>query len=579
MEIKVIKANPKYADGKTEINDRLRVAAYCRVSTDSEDQEKSYKSMVQYYDEMIDKNPQWHKVGIYADKGFTGTKASNRTEFQRMINDCLAGEIDLILTKSLSRFARNTLDALKYVRLLKENNIGIIFEAENINTLKDGEFLMTILSSVAQQEVENTSANVKKGLKMKMQRGVMVGFSRCEGYRYDKNTKEIYIIEEEAEIVRYIFDRYVGGAGSAMIARELNEKGLKTWKGKNFSDCTVLEIIKNEKYIGDVKMGKTFTTDPISKRRIENKGEEDMYYITNHHPPIVTREQYEKAQVLRKRRNAWNANVRPDTREKYSRKYDFSCIMYCGFCGKLLSRRAWYSGKEHQRMWIWQCTNYIENGKSACPDSKGIHDDVIKAAFVESYNMLQKDNKSVFPEVLKRIETAIKNNSCEKTLENLRREEEEVKRKRKFLLEKYTDGIITDDVYKESDASYTKELKRIQKKIRDVRPQASEEKQLRERIKEIEMSISKGSILEEFDRQVFESLVEKVIIGGYKDDGVKDPYKITFIYKSGPSDTIDDSKKWFKNYIKQKNHSVSKNNLDKNCSESDNDTCGDGRVD
>ena len=274
MEVEVIKANNPFAENlKARKIERMRVAAYCRVSTDDEDQIKSYNSMIQYYTDLIQSNKQWIFAGVYADKAITGTKVDKRESFQRLIQDCLTGKIDMVIAKSLPRFARNTLDTLKYVRMLKERNIAVYFEVEKINTLKDGEFLMTILSSVAQQEVENTSAYVKKGLKMKMKRGELVGFQGCLGYDYDVNTKTLSINEEGAEIVRYIFSRYVAGAGSTMIARELNEQGMMTVRGNRWTTSSVMGIINNEKYKGDILLGKTFTVDPLSKRRLENLGE------------------------------------------------------------------------------------------------------------------------------------------------------------------------------------------------------------------------------------------------------------------------------------------------------------------
>ena len=196
---------------------------------------------------MIKSNKQWVFAGVFADKAITGTKTDKREEFQLLIQECLSGNIDLVIAKSIPRFARNTLDTLKYVRMLRERNIAVYFEVEKINTLKDGEFLLTILSSVAQQEVENTSAYVKKGLKMKMKRGELVGFQGCLGYDYDVVTKSLSINEEGAETVRYIFDRYVAGAGSTMIARELNEQGIPTIKGNPWTSSSVMGIINNEK--------------------------------------------------------------------------------------------------------------------------------------------------------------------------------------------------------------------------------------------------------------------------------------------------------------------------------------------
>lgn len=309
MEIKFIKGNKVALGAFRKTVRKLRVAAYCRVSTDSEDQIKSYNSMIKYYTDLIEKNDEWEFVGIYADKAITGTNVKKRNDFKRLIEDCTNGEIDMIITKSIPRFARNTLDTLKYVRMLKEMNVAVYFEVEKINTLKDGEFLTTILSSVAQQEVENTSAYVKKGLKMKMKRGELVGFSRCFGYDRDKETGELKIIESQAETVRHIFDRYLQGAGGTVIARELNEEGILTYNHCQWTCSTILNIIKNEKYMGDMLQGKTYTVDPISKRRLPNNGEEDKFYVEGHHEPIVSRKVFDKAQELRISRNVKRAKT------------------------------------------------------------------------------------------------------------------------------------------------------------------------------------------------------------------------------------------------------------------------------
>ena len=212
-----------------------RVAAYARVSMGKDAMLHSLAAQVSYYSDLIQRNPEWEYSGVYADEGLTGTK-ENRPEFQRMLSDCRAGKIDMILVKSISRFARNTLDTLKYVRMLKDKGVAVFFEEENINTLTmDGELLLVILSSVAQQEVENISANVKKGLKMKMQRGELVGFQGCLGYDYNPEDKTLTVNEEEAAVVRYIFQRYTEGAGGSVIAKELENLGYKTKRGPIFN--------------------------------------------------------------------------------------------------------------------------------------------------------------------------------------------------------------------------------------------------------------------------------------------------------------------------------------------------------
>lgn len=351
-DVQVIKANRsenRIRGRKVEV---LRVAAYCRVSTDSEDQLNSYKSQVTYYTDLIKKKHEWTLADIYADEAITGTQVAKREDFQRMINDCMNGDIDMVITKSISRFARNTLDTLKYVRMLKEKGIAVFFEDENINTLTmDGELLLVVLSSVAQQEVENISSNVKKGLKMKMQRGELVGFQGCLGYDYHKDTKSISVNEKEAEIVRYIFNRYIEGAGCTVIGNELENLGYKTKYGSSkWVQSTVIGIIKNEKYKGDLLLGKTFTVDPISKRRLENFGEEDKFYIRDHHEPIISEEIFEEAQkILAKRNTNRNVHQEGQKRNKFSRKYAFSCMIKCGFCGGTLTRRNWHSSSAYTK--------------------------------------------------------------------------------------------------------------------------------------------------------------------------------------------------------------------------------------
>ena len=296
MEIQVIeKTNGRInrVTGTT-IKERLRVCAYCRVSTDNEEQLNSYQSRLKYYDEKINSKSEWQFVGIYSDEAISGTLDFKRTGFMKMIQDSMEGKIDMILTKSISRFARNTLDTLKYVRMLKEKNVAILFEEENINTGSgQGELVLTLLSAMAQQESENISSHVLLGLKMKK-------------------------------------DRYVEGVGSSTIAKELTAKGIKTPKGGiKWCESTVRGILKNEKYIGDVLMGKTFTIDPISHKRLSNLGEVDKHYLKEHHEPIISKELFDRVQEIRTKRAGNRETGRRN--DNYSKKYPFSSKLYCGF--------------------------------------------------------------------------------------------------------------------------------------------------------------------------------------------------------------------------------------------------------
>ncbi len=585
MEVEVIKANNRYGSQVDSVKvQRMRVAAYCRVSTDDEDQIKSYNSMIRYYTDLINNNKDWVFAGVYADRAITGTKTDRREEFQRLIQDCMDGKIDMVLAKSLPRFARNTLDTLKYVRLLKERNIAVYFEVEKINTLKDGEFLMTILSSVAQQEVENTSAYVKKGLKMKMKRGELVGFQGCLGYDYDTVTKSISINEKGAEVVRYIFDRYVAGAGSTMIARELNEQGEVTIRGNSWTSSTVMGIITNEKYKGDILLGKTFTVDPISKRRLENLGEEDRFYIKNHHEPIISEEVFEKAQEIRTRRNGNRQSAEVGKREKYSRQYAFSSMLECGFCHSNLSRRRWHSSSKYKKT-IWQCVTSTKKGKRYCPESKGIPEEVIEIAFLESYRMLNADNKDILEEFLHRVEKALKENTVEDQISKLDKKIYNINTKRKKMLDNYLNGVIAQDIYETTDLGLQKELSNANALLKELQRELTDRDSLEKRIQEFKKALSQNQVLEEFDRGIFESIVEKVIVGGYDKDGNPDPYKITFIYKTGFDNTIGNTKQLFEKksdtsdgviHKAVKLYSHIKDEVNELCSDSSLNTCGDG---
>jgi len=582
MEVEIIKAKGAGEDTSTGRKiDRLRVAAYCRVSTDDEDQIKSYNSMVRYYTDLIKSNKQWVFAGVFADKAITGTKTDKREEFQLLIQECLSGNIDLVIAKSIPRFARNTLDTLKYVRMLRERNIAVYFEVEKINTLKDGEFLLTILSSVAQQEVENTSAYVKKGLKMKMKRGELVGFQGCLGYDYDVVTKSLSINEEGAETVRYIFDRYVAGAGSTMIARELNEQGISTIKGNLWTSSSVMGIINNEKYKGDILLGKTFTVDPISKRRLGNLGEEDRFYIKNHHEPIISEEKFARAQEIRERRNGGRKKgVAPGKREKFSRQYAFSCMLECGFCGASLSRRRWHSSSKYKKT-IWQCVKSTKHGKRFCPDSKGIPEQVIEDAFIESYRMLCTDHKDVLEEFIKRVEKTLSEDSIEDKIEKLNKNAYNIQYKRKKLLESYLEGVVAKDIYEEADMGYEKKLSEVNAQLGMLEQQYDNEGSLQRRLVDFRKALSKNQILEGFDRGIFESIIEKVIVGGYDENGEKDPYKIIFIYKTGFKNEIGNAKERFgkKSKAVEKAKEMCSHIADEVkdvCSYVSDNTCGDG---
>jgi DNA invertase Pin-like site-specific DNA recombinase len=543
MKIQEIKATKPSKGNHGNRVDRLRVAAYCRVSTDDLDQLNSYDSQIKHYTNYINEKKEWHFAGMYADASITGTQVTKRLDFLRLINDALNGDIDMVITKSISRFARNTYDTLKYVRMLKEKGVAVFFEEENINTMTmDGELLLTILSSVAQQEVENISENVKKGLKMKMKRGELVGFQGCMGYDYDKQTKSISVNYEQAEVVSYIFERYVSGFGATIISRELNERGIKTQMGNGWTNGSIIRIIKNEKYAGDLLMGKSFTVDPISKRRLSNNGEEDKYFVENHHEPIVDRETFDNAQkLLEKRSYQRQPKGSNATREKYSRKYAFSSKLECGFCKSYLSRRAWHSSTKYMKV-IWQCMLNTKKGKKNCEHSKGIPEEIVESAFLESYAMISGKDKELVDSFVSRVEKTLGIESVAKKLKTLERSLDEILKKKKKLLNLRLEEQIDKTLFENAMYELADDEKELKGKIEEHNLKLEYEQELERRINSLKKALNNDIKLVNFDRHIFESLIEKVIIGKTDENGAVDPYNITFIYKTGLDNTVNGEK-------------------------------------
>ena len=312
----------------------LKVAAYCRVSTDEEEQKNSYQAQIEYYTDKINKNPEWQMAGIFADEGITGTQAKKRPEFLKMIRLCRQGKIDVILTKSLSRFARNTVDSLNYIRELRTLGIAVISEKENINTLTaESEMLITIMSCFAQAESESISKNVAWGIRQSFKNGnVPMQYKKLLGYKKgaDGNAE---IVSDEAEIVKEIYRCYLDGASLNQIADMLNNRGLTT-KGSNspYRKEVIQRILTNEKYTGDALLQKTYITDCITKKSRKNNGELPMYLVKNHHEPIISRTDFNRVQEEMARRSAKRSIAEKLTKTeqgKYSAKYALSELLIC----------------------------------------------------------------------------------------------------------------------------------------------------------------------------------------------------------------------------------------------------------
>jgi len=373
----------------------LRVAAYCRVSTLLEQQESSFEAQKSYYTEMISANPNWKMAGIYADDGISGTDMRKRDEFNRLLQDCENGKIDLVLTKSISRFARNTADLLNAVRLLRTKEIAVYFEKEHINTLDDtGEMLVTILASQAQEESRNLSENTRWGIARRFENGTpMVNHNRFMGYTKNEDG-ELVIVPEEAEVVRLIFRLYLEGMSISGICRHLENEGILTVTGrKKWNEGTVNKMLSNEKYMGDALLQKTYTADFLTKKRLKNNGEVRQYYIKNDHDAIIPQELYYAVQLEKKRRaERQKPTVTKRAKEKkkgYSSKYILSNLLACGECGQPYRRLTWTRNGEKRI--VWRCASRAEHGTRYCQHSASLDEEALQRAVMQAIRRIARD--------------------------------------------------------------------------------------------------------------------------------------------------------------------------------------------
>lgn len=385
-KVTIIPPKPEYSgDNQIDIRPK-RVAAYCRVSTDKEQQEHSFETQKEMYTEMIMMKPNWQMAGIYADEGITGTIAKKRPDFMRMIDDCRKGKIDIIITKSVSRFSRNNLDCLLYVRELKELGIPIIFEKEGINTLQvSSELLITLFSGLSQAESESISMNVKIGKRQSLKNGnVPFSYKSFLGYRKGADGKP-EIDEEQAVIIRRIFKEYLIGKSLLDIAKGLTADEIPTARGKtNWSSARVQSILTNEKYKGDALLQKTYVVDCISKKSKKNNGELPMYYVENNHPAIIERSMFDKVQEEISRRNSKRKIKQKGTKTelgKYSSKYALSELLFCGNCGTPYRRVTWTNrGKKKV---VWRCISRLDFGTKYCKNSPSLEESALQNAISE----------------------------------------------------------------------------------------------------------------------------------------------------------------------------------------------------
>lgn len=414
--VRVIPATKTQQEIAKEKYRQLRVVAYCRVSTKMEEQLNSYETQVKHYTEKIGENPNWMLVGIFADKGITGTSVKNRDEFKKMIRLCKRGKVDMIICKSISRFARNTVDCLKYTRMLKAIGVDVYFEEQGIHSMQPGaEFYITIYGSIAQSESENISANVKWGKAQSAKEGkVSFVYKRFLGYEKGEDGKPV-IDEEQAEIIRFIYDRYLAGDSIAIISKRLEELKILSPTGKQkWSTTTVQSILSNEKYKGDAIINKTFVVDCISKEIRVNNGERPKYYVENNHPAIIDAVTFGRVQEELARRASKRKVKQVGTKTeqgKYSSKYALSELLVCGECKTPYRRCTWTI--HGQKKVVWRCINRLDYGRKYCHKSPSVEESLLHRAIMRAVQGVAQQDVEVLKTLKVHIATGLAGETTE----------------------------------------------------------------------------------------------------------------------------------------------------------------------
>lgn len=445
----------------------LKVAAYCRVSTDSSDQANSLVSQQSYFKEYIERNPMWELYDIYVDEGITGTSTKKRKAFNRMMVDARLKKYDLVITKEISRFARNTLDSIYYTRKLKEYGIGVIFANDNLFTLDpDAELRLTIMASIAQEESRKTSERVKWGQKRRMEQGVVFGKSMIG---YDVKNGKMYINPEGAEVVRKIFHKYtIEHKGTCTIARELKEEGIPTFTNKNWTNTVILRTLRNEKYCGDLVQKKTLTPNYLTHEKVLNRGEEELVIIRDHHEPIISRELFKLTQKELERRSPSD-----EQKKKLGNRYCFSGKITCEECGSsfVFHNKKLRSGNYYK---YWQCCNRRQHGKTkhvdsvtgkevGCPSNQISHDDLknITASVIETIITDKSRFLALLRTQLEEVFSQSGNNDFERKKEQLDKKTE----RRKALVDLYLDKCITKEEFKEMSVQLDEEIETLKTEL------------------------------------------------------------------------------------------------------------------
>ena len=506
-----------------------RVAAYCRVSTDSEEQLTSYQNQMRVYTEMIAANKEWEFAGLYADEGISGTRADKRPEFQRMIRDCQNGKIDYIITKSVSRFARNTVECLEYVRSLKAQGIGIFFEEQNIDTLKnESELYLVIYAGFAQSESESISKHITWTYRKKFEEGkVSFQYKNFLGYRKGADSQP-EIVPEEAAIVERIYEMFLAGQPVKVIAQTLQAEKIEI-PGKNlsFSKNMIMNILRNEKYCGDCILQKTVTVDCISKTRKVNQGEAPMYIVENNHPAIISREVFNRAQEELIRRQALQAKSDKTSitaTGKYS-KYALTEVLQCAECGSRYRRVTWTA--HGRKKIVWRCISRLDYGTKHCKDSITVEEEALHGAVVRALNRFHAEDESTYLTLMKAtIGEAIGINGGSEEIDLLTRRIDTLNKR---MLDLVNETVAAGKDVESSEDEFkgiSDQIEQLNRRIAAIQENVHKDGSRQARLEEIQSIIAKRSANEtQYDDSIVRQMIECIKV---HNDG-----KLTIIFGGG----------------------------------------------
>ena len=526
---------------------KKRVAAYCRVSTDNEDQANSFESQQRYFRQYIERNPDWELYAIFADEGISGTNTKKRKEFNRMIECAKNGDFDLIITKEISRFARNTLDSIFYTRDLKKHGVGVIFLNDNINTLDgDAELRLAIMSSIAQEESRKTSERVKWGQKRQMEQGVVFGRSMLG---YDVKDGKMTINEEGAKIVRLIFHKFVDeGKGTHVIARELREEGIEPMRVKEWQNTVILRVIRNEKYCGDLVQKKTYTPDFLSHEKKYNRGQEEFVIIKDHHEPIISRELFDKANRILDAKS-----LSQEGKAKHSNRYPFSGKIKCGRCGASYVAR-YKTRKDGSRYKAWRCYEAANHGRPhidkagnqvGCSGESIRNEDAIYLLYLVCRE-LKINRQKVVDNLTKTIDAVMRIDLTGTSTSALSEKIEEAKKKRTGLIDLYTSGDIDKTEFTALRAKYDEDIEKLKSMAEGIEQQQTMILKQQELMADIKNAIDELINGIQYEDEYYTQILDKMVINdkNHIDVYLKMlPHKWSFTVAKGVTGALETLKK------------------------------------